>query len=85
MLNMKFMKNVGLFFNLYGKYYFLSHSSTAQAEKGNRITLHKQSDNKFHLISYFSQATTAAEKNYHSFKLEAPKMLYSLNTSKGLT
>lgn len=42
------------------------------------VILQKQSDKKLHLIFYFSKATSAAEKNYHSFELETLAIIYSL-------
>lgn len=40
--------------------------------------MQRQADGKFHPVSYFSQATTAAESRYHSFELETLGIVYGL-------
>ena len=42
------------------------------------VLLQKQTDGKFHPVSYFSKRTTQAEFRYHSFELEALAIEYSL-------
>lgn len=42
------------------------------------VLLQKQTDGKFHPVSYFSKRTTQVESRYHSFELEALAIVYSL-------
>lgn len=42
------------------------------------VLLQKQSDNKFHPVSYFSMRTSPAESKYHSFKLETLAVILAL-------
>lgn len=42
------------------------------------VLLQKQSDSKYHPVSYFSKRSTEVESKYHSYELECLAIVYAL-------
>lgn len=50
----------------------------ASSQGFGSVLLQRQTDGKWHPVSYYSRRTSPAEINYHSFELETLAIIYSL-------